>query len=92
MSDDNQGSRSSPLRESVAVDTPRGAFGYTGNAGDLAKIVAVNALLGIVTLGIYRFWGKTRLRRYFWSHVSFEGDPLEYTGRGLRRVALQKVD
>jgi len=75
--------RASSLRASIAVDAPRRAFDYTGRASDLAKIVAVNFLLGLLTLGVYRFWGKTRLRRYFWSHVSFEGEPLEYTGRAM---------
>jgi len=83
MSDDSQTPQPSALRASIALDTPRQAFGYTGSAGDLAKIVTVNSLLSILTLGIYRFWGKTRLRRYFWSHVSFEGESLEYTGRAM---------
>ena len=42
----------------------------------------INGLLGLVTLGIYRFWGKTRLRRYLWSRVGFDGDAFEYTGTG----------
>lgn len=54
---------------------------YDGRAGDLAKIAISNALLTLTTLGIYRFWGKTRIRRYVWSHVSFLGDRLEYSGR-----------
>jgi len=83
MSDDSQMPQPSSLHASLAADTPRQAFDYMGSAGDLAKIVTVNMLLGILTLGIYRFWGKTRLRRYFWSHVSFEGEPLEYTGRAM---------
>jgi len=50
--------------------------------GPLFKIVLTNLLLSIVTLGIYRFWGKTRLRRYLWGHVEIMGDRLEYTGTG----------
>ncbi len=55
---------------------------YDGDAGDLAKLAVVNILLTLVTLGIYRFWAKTRVRRYLWGHVSFQGDRLEYTGTG----------
>lgn len=55
---------------------------YDGRLGELYKIFLVNFLLGLVTLGIYRFWGKTRMRRYLWSHVSYDGDRLEYTGTG----------
>ena len=56
---------------------------YDGTGGEIGKIALTNGLLGLVTLGVYRFWGKTRLRRYLWSHVILEGDRLEYTGRGL---------
>jgi uncharacterized membrane protein YjgN (DUF898 family) len=56
---------------------------YEGAAGNVAGIAVTNGLLGVLTLGIYRFWGKTRLRRYLWSHLSFDGDPLEYTGTGM---------
>ena len=31
---------------------------------------------------VYRFWGKTRVRRYLWGRVSFQGDRAEYTGTG----------
>ena len=55
---------------------------YGGAAGAVARIAVINGLLGLVTLGIYRFWGKTRLRRYLWSRVGFDGDAFEYTGTG----------
>jgi len=38
-------------------------------------------LFGILTLGLYRFWGKTRLRRYLWAGIGFDGERFEYTGR-----------
>ena len=59
------------------------ALSYDGRAGEIGKIALVNSLLGLITLGIYRFWAKTRLRRYLWSHVAMEGDRFEYTGRGI---------
>lgn len=57
-------------------------FTYRGRIGEIYKIWFINFLLQLITLGIYRFWGKTRLRRYFWSCVSFDGQPFEYTGTG----------
>jgi uncharacterized membrane protein YjgN (DUF898 family) len=48
----------------------------------LLKITIVNAVLGLVTLGIYRFWGKTKVRKHIWSSVHINGEPLEYTGTG----------
>ena len=46
-------------------------------------IFIVNVLWKIVTLGIYHFWAKTRVRRYLWSQTSFDGERLEYAGTGL---------
>ena len=55
---------------------------HDGDAGEIFAILVRNLALTIVTLGIYRFWAKTRIRRYLWNHMSFEGDVLEYTGTG----------
>lgn len=55
---------------------------YDGTIGALYWIFIKNLLLGIITLTIYRFWGKTNLRRYAWSHTSVQGQRFEYTGRG----------
>jgi len=41
--------------------------------------------LTIVTFGIYRFWARTRLRRYIWSSTKPGGDSFEYTGTGLEK-------
>ena len=38
------------------------------------------ALLELVTLGFYRFWLATDIRRHLWSHTSVDGDAPEYTG------------
>ncbi len=56
---------------------------YEGRAGEVAGIAVTNGLLGLVTLGFYRFWGKTRLRRYLWGRVGFDGDAFEYSGTGM---------
>lgn len=39
-----------------------------------------NKIFGILTLGIYRFWGKTQLRRLLWQAVKIGRDRLEYHG------------
>ena len=56
---------------------------YDGRGGELFPIVLINLILTFFTLGIYRFWAKTRVRRYFLSRISFLEDRLEYTGTGL---------
>jgi uncharacterized membrane protein YjgN (DUF898 family) len=37
----------------------------------------------MVTLGIYRFWLVTDVRRFLWSNTEIAGEPLEYTGTAL---------
>lgn len=65
-----------------APDATRHQLGYDGRGGDIAKIALWNGFLTIITLGIFRFWAKTRMRRYVWSRFSLDGDRVEYTGTG----------
>ncbi|NQV99472.1 MAG: DUF898 family protein [Rhodospirillales bacterium] len=58
-------------------------FSFTGRRGELVKIALVNSLANLLTLGLYRFWAKTRLRRYFWSNIRIANEPLEYTGSAM---------
>src|SRR5579872_4002728 len=55
---------------------------YDGNAGELLGLWVKIILLSIVTLGFYRFWGETRLRRYFWNHTGLMGERFDYDGTG----------
>ncbi len=48
----------------------------------LAGLVWRGSLLTIVTLGIYRFWYKTDLRRWYWRHTIVGGSAFEYRGTG----------
>ena len=65
-------------------DAPGGerAIRFTGNWREYLPIAATNALLIIVTLGIYRFWASARQRRYLWSRTHVIDDSLEWTGTG----------
>ena len=65
------------------VGAPVHRLQHDGRSGELFVIFLVNLALSILTLGIYRFWGRTRIRRYVWSQTSLLGEPLEYTGRGI---------
>ena len=64
------------------VPRPRRILSQDVQVGPLFKIHVVNYALTIATLGIYRFWAKTRIRRYLWNHLSVLDDRLEYTGTG----------
>lgn len=68
--------------DGASFDGPESAFSFDGTWREFAPIAFTNLLLTIVTLGIYRFWAKTRERRYLWSRTSFIGDPLEWMGTG----------
>ena len=69
-------------RSPIASATRREHLRHHGEVFVLFGIYMVNLLLTIVTLGIYRFWAKTRIRRYLWSHTEFLDDRFEYTGTG----------
>lgn len=59
---------------------------YTGEKGPLFNLAFRTGLLTVVTLGIYRFWQKTRIRKYIWSSVDAGGDTFEYTGTGIEKL------
>ena len=56
------------------------AIEFTGRRAPVMWLLLINSLLTVMSIGIYRFWAKTRIRRYFWSHVRIRGDALEYLG------------
>ncbi|MGB7261374.1 MAG: DUF898 family protein [Albidovulum sp.] len=58
---------------------------YSGTKGPLFGLAFKTSLLTMLTLGIYRFWAKTRIRKYIWSSINIGGDRLEYTGTGLEK-------
>lgn len=75
----------------MTTDISGGAAGgldvtYTGQRNEMFKLAFKTGLLTIVTLGIYRFWQKTRLRKYIWSNAKAGGDGFEYTGTGLEKL------
>lgn len=53
---------------------------FTGVRGEFRRLIMRGAMLELVTLGFYRFWLATDMRRHFWSHTSVGGDAPEYTG------------
>ncbi len=55
---------------------------FSGTWREYLPIAASNALLTIVTLGVYRFWATARERRYLWSRTRLIDDTLDWTGTG----------
>ncbi|MBL8568904.1 MAG: DUF898 family protein [Phreatobacter sp.] len=58
-------------------------IGFTGAGGQLLGLLVKGMLLQLVTLGIYRFWFITDMRRFYWSHTRVGPEEIAYTGRGL---------
>jgi len=55
---------------------------FTGDRRGFLGLVARGAALELITVGFYRFWLTTDIRRHLWSHTVVDGDGAEYTGRG----------
>ncbi|MEH7828935.1 DUF898 family protein [Gemmobacter denitrificans] len=62
------------------------AVSYTGTKTEIFRLALVTGLLSIVTLGIYRFWAKTRMRQHIWGATRVGQDGFEYTGTGLEKL------
>lgn len=60
---------------------------FEGKFGELADLYARTLVLSAATLGLYRFWARTRIRCYLWSHIRYRGDALEYSGTGEELLA-----
>jgi uncharacterized membrane protein YjgN (DUF898 family) len=57
-----------------------GTVRFLGNEGAYWRLRIKGAALVVVTLGIYRFWLATDVRRFLWSNTEISGDTLEYNG------------
>lgn len=75
-------SQNLPLQTTNQVSHAAPSIVYDGQLGHITRLWLVNLALFFVTLSFYRFWGRTRVRQYVWSHFSILGDRLEYTGTG----------
>jgi uncharacterized membrane protein YjgN (DUF898 family) len=62
---------------------PGDRVGFTGNNGAYWGLMIRGALLLAVTLGIYRFWLFTDMRRFLWANTEIDGESLEYTGTAI---------
>lgn len=62
-------------------DSPAdGVVRFLGNDRFYWRLLIRGALLLMVTLGLYRFWLATDIRRFLWANTDIAGDTLEYNG------------
>jgi len=60
-----------------------GGVRFLGQRPPYWRLLIRGAALLMVTLGIYRFWLATDVRRFLWSNTEIAGEALEYTGTAL---------
>ena len=58
----------------------RGRARFFGEGRPYWRLLVRGAVLLMVTLGLYRFWLMTDIRRFLWSNTELAGDSFEYTG------------
>jgi uncharacterized membrane protein YjgN (DUF898 family) len=61
----------------------RGPIRFLGEARFFWRLLTRGAVLLLFTLGIYRFWLTTDVRRFLWSNTELSGDTFEYTGTAV---------
>lgn len=59
---------------------------FAGGRGALFWLAFKTGFFTIITLGFYRFWMKTRLRRWYWSSIRPGGHPMEYVGDPFEKL------
>ena len=60
-----------------------GGVRFLGQRRSYWRLLIRGAALLMLTLGIYRFWLVTDVRRFLWSNTEIAGEPLEYSGTPL---------
>jgi len=59
---------------------------FVGKRGALFWLALKTGFFTVLTLGFYRFWMKTRLRRWYWSAIRPGGHPMEYVGDPIEKL------
>jgi uncharacterized membrane protein YjgN (DUF898 family) len=67
----------------MAITDAERKFTFHGKGGTLFGIQIVNLLLTIITLGIYSFWARVKVRKYIWGQLEFEGDRFSFHGTAV---------
>jgi uncharacterized membrane protein YjgN (DUF898 family) len=55
---------------------------FHGERREFLRLISRGARLELISLGFYRFWLATDIRRHLWANTLVAGDAAEYTGRG----------
>lgn len=72
----------SPPADPEGEEDPTHRVSFHGNGLTLLRLYVVNNLLVVLTLGIYHFWGKAKIRRYLYGSTGILGERFSFTGTG----------
>jgi uncharacterized membrane protein YjgN (DUF898 family) len=64
----------------ASVSAPTGVARFVGHGKVFWRLLSRGAVLLMFTLGVYRFWLTTDIRRYLWSNTEVADESFEYTG------------
>jgi uncharacterized membrane protein YjgN (DUF898 family) len=81
--DGKTGSIDSMLDTAITRKAARESARFLGDDRDYWRLMIRGAILLMVTLGLYRFWLATDMRRFLWSNSEVSGEGLEYVGTPL---------
>ena len=81
-----EGSRGVRAPREAAPDASALPTAFEGSRWRLLSLALRTSALTVLTLGAYRFWMRTRLRRWYWSAVRPGGHPLEYAGDPVEKL------
>jgi len=71
-----------PVPEPTAPELPVSQVTLRADGSDLFAMRVLNLLLSLLTLGIYSFWGKAKVRRYVCGQAEYQGDWFAFHGTG----------
>jgi len=63
-----------------------GGVRFLGRRRTYTRLLARGAALLLVSLGLYRFWLMTDVRRFLWASTEIDGETLEYAGTPIELV------
>jgi len=64
----------------ASLSPPAGNARFVGRGRAFWRLLSGGAVLLMFTLGLYRFWLTTDIRRYLWSNTELAGESFEYAG------------
>lgn len=60
-------------------------FSFSGSGGDLFVLWLKNFFLTLITFGVYSFWARVNLQRYFYEHTGVAGGRFGWHATGKER-------